>query len=356
MAMKSSQPRASWRPEEVATLIHFLHEHRSEVGDGGNFKKSTYVAAAAHINKTHPTAGQLKTQDAMKNKWSSYIESYRGCTGAHWDGVKGAGIEGRDAAQVFDDYVKHHPLLHPFKSSGWEFHELLQDIIPNGAAHGKNSFTPAATSGSANTVTSAGIPVSSTAAEFCITLDEDVHGVLPSNQGKEHLVESPQESCDLLQPPLTTNKCSYAEMTGDVADSPSGGGDMNPLPFYDATISGVASVKQMNMDSAMGHVQGSSSRRQPSQVAQESLMLETGARPQEKLSKLREAALLILLEQDNDFPREIKAFIWSLFTHDPGFTEVYVLTTDKEAWEDYVMHEYRVKSGNMTMLNVSAPL
>ncbi|KAI5991978.1 hypothetical protein EDC04DRAFT_2613770 [Pisolithus marmoratus] len=281
MAMKSSQPRESWRPEEVETLIHFLHEHQSEVGDGGNFKKSTYAAAAAHINKTHLTAGQLKTQDAVKNKWSSYVQktyfeikSYQGCTGAHWDGVKGAGIEGRDAAQVFDDYVKHHPLLCPFKSSCWEFHELLQDIIPNGAVHGKNSFAPAATSGSANTVTSASTPVSSTAVEFHITLDEDVHGVLPSNQGKEHLVESPQESHNLLRPPLTTNKHLYVEMTGDVADAPSGGGDTHLLPFYDATISGItSSVKQMNMDSAMGHVWGSSSHRQPSQVVQESLML-----------------------------------------------------------------------------------
>ncbi|KIM56855.1 hypothetical protein SCLCIDRAFT_131667, partial [Scleroderma citrinum Foug A] len=65
----------------------------------------------------------------------------------------------------------------------------------------------------------------------------------------------------------------------------------------------------------------------------------------------REQALNILQAQDNNLPREVKLFIWSMIAHDPGFTKVYALTVDKDEWQDIVMLEYKVKTGNVALLN-----
>jgi len=75
--------------------------------------------------------------------------------------------------------------------------------------------------------------------------------------------------------------------------------------------------------------------------------------PQERVWALREQALDILQEQDNDLPREIKSFVRSLVAHDSGFMEVYVLTTDKDERRHYIMHEYQEKTGNVAALNIA---
>ncbi|KIM59387.1 hypothetical protein SCLCIDRAFT_126266, partial [Scleroderma citrinum Foug A] len=65
----------------------------------------------------------------------------------------------------------------------------------------------------------------------------------------------------------------------------------------------------------------------------------------------REQALNILQAQDNNLPREVKLFIRSMIARDPGFTEVYALTVDKDEQQDYVMLEYKVKTSNVASLN-----
>ncbi|KIN97526.1 hypothetical protein M404DRAFT_970521, partial [Pisolithus tinctorius Marx 270] len=47
--------RADWTAEETTALIKYLHVHRSECADAGNFRQVTYVNAAEHIRPLHRT-------------------------------------------------------------------------------------------------------------------------------------------------------------------------------------------------------------------------------------------------------------------------------------------------------------
>ncbi|KIN94545.1 hypothetical protein M404DRAFT_167969, partial [Pisolithus tinctorius Marx 270] len=138
-------PRVHWNHEETAALVRFLHDNRHEAGDNGNFKMATYQAAALHI-ANYCTDGPPKNYQAVRNKWTGYIrkiyrdiEYYRAQpSGAHWDNEKGANIQGQHAEQVFEDFVKSHPLIRQFKTSGWDLYPYVADIIPHGGAHGAN--------------------------------------------------------------------------------------------------------------------------------------------------------------------------------------------------------------------------
>ncbi|KIO02040.1 hypothetical protein M404DRAFT_106798, partial [Pisolithus tinctorius Marx 270] len=144
---KSSGPKASWNPAEVDVLIKYLHHHRFEAGDNGNFKSNLYTSAAAHISE-FLTEGLPKTRDMVKNKWVSHISNIRRIyhdiegyclkSGCHWDNMCGAGVQGTFDEQVFDDCVKTFPQIRPFKQSGWQYYNLVADIIPNSGVHGTN--------------------------------------------------------------------------------------------------------------------------------------------------------------------------------------------------------------------------
>ena len=47
----------------------------------------------------------------------------------------------------------------------------------------------------------------------------------------------------------------------------------------------------------------------------------------------------MLQDQDSNFPKDIKAFIWAMAICNVGFTEVYTLTTDKDERLDYIRVE-----------------
>lgn len=66
MAKASTTSSSSqWSIEETEALLQYLLDHKSEMGEAGNFKKKTYVAAAEIIpNKT-------KSWDKVKSKWGS---------------------------------------------------------------------------------------------------------------------------------------------------------------------------------------------------------------------------------------------------------------------------------------------
>ncbi|KAI6045213.1 hypothetical protein EDC04DRAFT_2888988 [Pisolithus marmoratus] len=82
----------------------------------------------------------------VKNKWVSHIyqdiEEYQGKSSCHWDNIHGAGVQGKFDEQVFENYAKNHLLIQPFKNSGWEYYELMLNMMPNGISHGNNTFAP----------------------------------------------------------------------------------------------------------------------------------------------------------------------------------------------------------------------
>src|SRR5262245_39537972 len=68
--MSAKQESAQWDEGEVSALVNYLSEHRSEAGDGGNFKASTFNAAAEAIQPFHKL-GPQKTSVMCKRKWQS---------------------------------------------------------------------------------------------------------------------------------------------------------------------------------------------------------------------------------------------------------------------------------------------
>jgi len=62
-------PPSHWTPAEEKALVDFLHENRSEAGDGGNFKKATFQRAAQHV-APHCTNERAKDIKSCQNKWA----------------------------------------------------------------------------------------------------------------------------------------------------------------------------------------------------------------------------------------------------------------------------------------------
>ena len=65
-----SAGRAHWTDKDVRNLLDFLMEHKAKAGDGANFTKTTWQAAAAELGKIPPEKGAPKTADSCKSKWT----------------------------------------------------------------------------------------------------------------------------------------------------------------------------------------------------------------------------------------------------------------------------------------------
>ncbi|KAG2123687.1 hypothetical protein BD769DRAFT_1741898 [Suillus cothurnatus] len=111
-AANSGEAKAQWNVAETNALLAHLLQNISEAGDGRNFKTSTFTSAAAALSSANLlTAGPPKTNRRCRNKWNSLkgiyreIQNYHNVSGAHWDNVHGAGINGEAAREVFNNYV-----------------------------------------------------------------------------------------------------------------------------------------------------------------------------------------------------------------------------------------------------------
>ena len=70
MAIPEDKEKAHWNELEVSALVDYFYQHRSEVGEGGNFRAKTYNGAAEHI-ASHLSQGPKKTARTCKMKWVS---------------------------------------------------------------------------------------------------------------------------------------------------------------------------------------------------------------------------------------------------------------------------------------------
>ncbi|KAG2360141.1 hypothetical protein BDR07DRAFT_1207182, partial [Suillus spraguei] len=135
-------PKAQWNIAETNALLDYLLRNISEAGDGGNFKVSTFTSAATALATANLlTAGPPKTSKRCRNKWNSLkgtyreIQNYHNVSGAQWDNIKGAGIEGEAALEVFNSYVgssTSRTSMRQFSNSGWLFYDKVVEILPNG--------------------------------------------------------------------------------------------------------------------------------------------------------------------------------------------------------------------------------
>jgi len=131
---QSTQPRVKWETIEVDQLVDFLYDHRSEGGDGGNFKEATLSAAVVHL-RPYYVSGRAKDLKSVRNRWSlvsahstakfsiiligdrqlkqkySAICVWRRKSGVHWDNIRGADIHGDASTAVFDAHVANKVCL-----------------------------------------------------------------------------------------------------------------------------------------------------------------------------------------------------------------------------------------------------
>ena len=59
-----------WDEKESECMMEYLCDHALEVGNGGNFKDSAYLAVAVYIAPYHKS-GPVKTVKHVKNKYRS---------------------------------------------------------------------------------------------------------------------------------------------------------------------------------------------------------------------------------------------------------------------------------------------
>ncbi|RDX45603.1 hypothetical protein OH76DRAFT_1333850, partial [Lentinus brumalis] len=133
---------AVWTPAQEQRLLAFLTKHKSEAGDGGLFKMTTYNAAATYLNNKKYT-GATKTGEICKNKYNR-LRSYfwavqelkgRSASGFSYDDELGAGIT-KENEQIWEDYVKSHKYASPFKNKGFAYYDLMLDLMPSKAKGG----------------------------------------------------------------------------------------------------------------------------------------------------------------------------------------------------------------------------
>jgi len=74
MSTRLTKERAHWTSEDESALLLFLIDHKAE-GDSGGFKKTTWNAAAADVNK-NISKGGIKTGDGCKNKFRAVSPFY----------------------------------------------------------------------------------------------------------------------------------------------------------------------------------------------------------------------------------------------------------------------------------------
>ncbi|KAG2337271.1 hypothetical protein BDR05DRAFT_952723, partial [Suillus weaverae] len=131
------QPKAQWNSAKIEAFLTYLISVKSTMA-GTNFKEVTFNAAAQEI-ASKQTSGPPKTGAQCKNKWGSLklvynaIEAYCNKSGCHWDNNHRANIEGSSAEAVWDEYVskKTNALLKPFKTIGWPYFSMMEQILPN---------------------------------------------------------------------------------------------------------------------------------------------------------------------------------------------------------------------------------
>ena len=72
---KPDKEKVQWNTTEIEHFIQYLIDHKSEGGDGGNFKARTLNAAALHI-APYRTGGLVKEAKHLLTKWTTVSDQH----------------------------------------------------------------------------------------------------------------------------------------------------------------------------------------------------------------------------------------------------------------------------------------
>ncbi|EDR15389.1 uncharacterized protein LACBIDRAFT_301662 [Laccaria bicolor S238N-H82] len=131
-APKTHKGSASWTADDITALLEFLIAHKSK-GDSGGFKKPTWTAAAAHVNKVLTVVQRRQLKQTYE-----VVKAIRNNSGWSWDDNKGADIT-PEKKGTWDNYVAKYPLAQPFQNAGWAYLEAF-DALGSSLAKGAHVF------------------------------------------------------------------------------------------------------------------------------------------------------------------------------------------------------------------------
>ncbi|KAJ6448294.1 hypothetical protein C8R45DRAFT_1115377 [Mycena sanguinolenta] len=139
---------AIWTHADTVKFLDFLISKSSAAGDGGNFKMSTFNAAAKFLNETRERGGH-KTGKGCSNKYKNLrstlavVEHLKyHASGFTYSDEKGADIDDASAS-AWDTYIVQHPDAKKFRNKGWPYMNQMEKLVPS-KAKGTHVFRPGA--------------------------------------------------------------------------------------------------------------------------------------------------------------------------------------------------------------------
>ncbi|KAH7904730.1 hypothetical protein BJ138DRAFT_1235411 [Hygrophoropsis aurantiaca] len=129
-----------WTEEDEAALIRYVAENKPKGGDGLNFPKSFFNAAADAMPK--PTIGLVKTGPACKTKFTKLRATYNIVlqitqrSGGSYSLERGADIQAADEV-AWKSFVQKKATLstsaefQKFRNKGWIHFRAMQELIPS---------------------------------------------------------------------------------------------------------------------------------------------------------------------------------------------------------------------------------
>ncbi|KAJ6522091.1 hypothetical protein DFH09DRAFT_938552 [Mycena vulgaris] len=139
----SKKENAFWSHADCLAMLRYLQEHKSEAGDGCNFKLPTYNKLLPILNSTI-TRGGLKTTRSCQGKFDALktifriIQDIQKQSGFHWDNETGASITVASATS-WDVYVTRAPKAKPYRNVGWSYLSQMELMMPT-TAKGNHVF------------------------------------------------------------------------------------------------------------------------------------------------------------------------------------------------------------------------
>ncbi|KAG8221220.1 hypothetical protein J3R82DRAFT_1380 [Butyriboletus roseoflavus] len=137
---KPHKQAAHWTDEETLALLDFLTGQPQ--GDGGNYKKMTWVVAESHMDTKFKTVkGGAKSTETCERWYQLMRNSYfavvalKNASGFTYSDKDGAGIT-LVQNDVWSRYIKSHKFAKPFKTKGFIHFDAVECLMPD-ASQGK---------------------------------------------------------------------------------------------------------------------------------------------------------------------------------------------------------------------------
>ncbi|KAK7441567.1 hypothetical protein VKT23_016559 [Stygiomarasmius scandens] len=154
MTSRNRTNDAKWSDSDCKHLVDFFYEHRFEMGDGGNPVGNLLTEAAAYMAEKVPNPGKggPKTSASCRTKWNAlkavYEELRKAIIGQIGSGFKYTNDRGFDIqpgqSHHWDEFVRYHPKLKPFRNKGWPLYDRMDEIVP-AKVSGKHVFNASQT-------------------------------------------------------------------------------------------------------------------------------------------------------------------------------------------------------------------